>query len=56
VKIYDQWVYLQRAVDRVRNTVDFPLSLKQDVAVAKAFLRKALKTSSTVSSVTSRCS
>jgi transposase-like protein len=44
VKIRGQWVYLYRAVDRDGNTVDFRLSPKRDVAAAKAFLRKALKT------------
>src|SRR6201999_4375776 len=44
VKIRGQWVYPCRAVDRDGNTVDFRLSRKRDVAVAKAFFRKALKT------------
>jgi transposase-like protein len=44
VKIRGRWVYLYRAVDRDGNTVDFRLSRKRDVAAAKAFLRKALKT------------
>jgi transposase-like protein len=44
VKIRGQGVYLYRAVDRDGNTVDFRLSPKRDVAAAKAFLRKALKT------------
>jgi len=44
VKIRGQWVYLYRAVDKQGNTIDFRLSPKRDVAAAKAFFRKALKT------------
>src|SRR5271156_91549 len=44
VKIRGRWVYLYRAVDREGRTVDFRLSARRDVTVAKAFFRKALKT------------
>jgi transposase-like protein len=35
--------YLYRAVDRSGRTVDFRLSTRRDVADAKAFFRKAMK-------------
>jgi transposase-like protein len=44
LKVRGRWVYLYRAVDRDGNTVDFRLSPKRDVAGAKAFFRKALRT------------
>ncbi len=43
VKIRGQWVYLYRAVDRAGKTVDFRLSTRRNVAAAKAFFRKAVK-------------
>jgi transposase-like protein len=44
VKVLGRWTYLYRAVDRDGNTVDFRLSRTRDVAAAKAFFRKALRT------------
>ena len=44
VKIRGVWTYLYRAVDRDGKTVDFRLSPRRDVAAAKSFFRKALKT------------
>ena len=44
VKIRGVWTYLYRAVDRDGKTVDFRLSRRRDVAAAKSFFRKALKT------------
>jgi transposase-like protein len=38
-----QWAYLYRAVDSVGKTVDFRLSPRRNVASAKAFFRKALR-------------
>ena len=44
LKVRGRWVYPYRAVDRDGNTVDFRLSPTRDVAAAKAFFRKALRT------------
>jgi len=45
LKVRGRWVYLcYRAVDRDGNTVDFRSNPKRDVAAAKAFFRKALRT------------
>ena len=43
VKIRGEWCYLYRAVDRAGRTIDFRLSARRDVAAAKAFFRKAMK-------------
>jgi transposase-like protein len=44
IKVRGIWTYLYRAVDREGNTVDFRLSPRRDVAAAKLFFRKSLKT------------
>ena len=44
VRVRGKWVYLYRVVDRDGHTINFCLSPNRDVAAAKAFLRKALRT------------
>ncbi len=43
MKIRGGWCSLYRAVDRAGKTVDFHLSAKWDIAAAKAFFAKAIK-------------
>jgi transposase-like protein len=43
VKIWGEWCYLDRAVDRSGRTVGFKLSAKRDVAAAKGFFREVIK-------------
>jgi transposase-like protein len=44
IKVKGRWTYLYRAVDKQGRTVEFLLSEKRDVAAAKRFFRKAMKT------------
>ena len=43
IKVKGCWTYLYRAVDKEGRTVDFLLSERRDVAAAKRFFRKAMK-------------
>ena len=42
VKVWGQWAYLYRAVDKLGNTIDFYLSPTRNTSAAKRFLGKAL--------------
>ena len=52
VKIRGEWRYLYRAVDRAGKTVDFHLSARRDVAAAKAFFGKAVKSQGAPQTIT----
>src|SRR4029077_90488 len=43
IKVRAQWVYLYRAVDKQGRTVDFLLSKRRDMAVAKRFFSRAVR-------------
>lgn len=42
IKVRDRWMYLYRAIDSVRDTVEFWFSERRDLFLAKRFFRKAL--------------
>ena len=52
IKVRGQWRYLYRAVDRASKTVDFHLSARRDVAAAKTFFAKALKSQGAPQTIT----
>lgn len=43
IKIKGVWYYLYRALDKIRNTVDFLLLEQRDTQAAKTFFRRAFK-------------
>lgn len=47
-KVKGEWVYLYRALDSHRNTVEFMLSPTHDAVSAKCYFRKALRARHTV--------
>jgi len=42
IKVKGQWKYLDRAVDKDNQTIDFLLSPKRDIAAVKKFFQKVL--------------
>ncbi|WPX97452.1 IS6 family transposase (plasmid) [Candidatus Bandiella woodruffii] len=45
IKVKGRWVYLYRAFDKCGDTIDFMLRAKRDKRAAKAFFKKAIKSS-----------
>lgn len=43
VKVKGRWVYLYRALDKIRNTIDFYLSTTRNATSARIFLQKVLR-------------
>jgi len=43
IKVAGQWKYLYRAVDKSGNTMDFLLTAKRDLAAARCYLERAIK-------------
>lgn len=43
IKLNGKWVYLYRAIDKFGNTIDFLLRHKRDTQAAKAFFRRAIR-------------
>jgi hypothetical protein len=43
IKVRGKWRYLYHAIDKHRTPVDFPLTAKRDLQVAKRFFRKMLQ-------------
>ena len=44
IKVRGKWTYLYRAVDRDRQTLDFMLSKRRDLAAARRFFKRAIDT------------
>jgi putative transposase len=42
IKVNGQWKYLYRSVDRLGQTVDFPLTARRDMAAARRFFKRAI--------------
>ena len=52
IKVKGVWKYLYRAVDKDGKTVDFLLMAKRDMAAAKRFFDKAMRTNGDPEKVT----